>query len=93
MYWGTSCLWMNKHVSVPSISPTPLNRRLISFFIALLLFVLSDTFIRCLYYWYFAVYGKMTAFICLGWIVTSPVVLFMCTQSTPVMCTIVLFGD
>ena len=35
----------------------------------------------------------MTVLIIPGWIVTSPVVLFVCNHSSPGMCTIMLVGD
>ena len=84
---GMLCLWMKKNMSVPLISLVPWNRRPISFYIALLHFGLSYPFSRCLHSWYLPVSGKMTAFICSGWIVTSPVVLFVCSQYSPVLCT------
>ena len=88
MYWGTSCLWMKKRASVPSIYLITWNRNPISFAIELVHFGLSGPFIRCLCYWGFPVYGKMTAFICPGWIEPYPVVLLLCAQSSPVLCIV-----
>ena len=60
---------------------------------ALVNFGLSGPFIRCLYYWGFTVSRKITALICPGWIVNSPIVMLVCTQSSYFLCTVVLFGD
>ena len=81
-------MWMNKHVSVPSISIITWNMRPILFSIALVQFGLSGPLTRCLYYWDLLVSGKFTAFTCTGWIVISHVVLFVCSQSYPVLCTV-----
>ena len=56
-------------------------------------FCLSGTFIRCLYSCYFPVSGQMTAFVCPVCIVTSSVVLFMCAQYSPFLCTMYLGDD
>ena len=67
-------------------------RRPISLAMALVHFGLSSPFISCLHSWDFPLSGQMKEFIIIVWIVTSPVVLFVCTQSYPVFCTIVLVG-
>ena len=90
--WGILCLWMNKHVSVPSISTIPWNSWTISLAMALYHFGFYGTFIRWLYYWYFPVSGQMKALISPGWIVNFPVVLLMWAQSSPVLCTVMLVG-
>ena len=41
----------------------------------------------------FLVSSKMTEFSCPGCIFTSTVVLFLCIQSSPILCAVVLFGD
>ena len=87
MSWFTSCLIIKKHVSVPSIYNIPWKRRPISFVNSLVHFVLSVPLIRCLYSWGFPVYGLITAFIWLGWIVTSPVVFLVCAHYSPILWT------
>ena len=62
--------------------------RPILFSIALVQFGLSGPLTRCLYYWDLLVSGKFTALTCTGWIVISHVVLFVCSQSYPVLCTV-----
>ena len=41
----------------------------------------------------FSIIWEITTFIFPGWIVTSPVVLFVCTQFSSVLCNVVLVGD
>ena len=85
--WETLCLCMKKHVYVPSIYRIPWERRPISFAIFRVHFGLLGLFIRCLYSWYFPVSGHMNVFIWPRWIVTYTVVLLVCDQSSPVLCT------
>ena len=59
------------------------KKRLISFPNELFHFGLSGPFIRCMYSWGFSVSGHIIAFIRPIWIVTSPVVFFVCAQSSP----------
>ena len=51
MSLGTLCLWMNKHVYVPSMYMIPWNIQPISLDMEVNHFVLSGPFIRCMYYW------------------------------------------
>ena len=83
---------MNKLVSVTLISMIPWNIQPISLTIDLVHFGLYEPFIRCIHSWDFTVSGQMIAFIIPGWILTLPVVLFMCTHSSPVLCTFMLVG-
>ena len=85
--WGTLCFCMKKHVYVPLISYIPWKSCPISFSIALVHSYFSISFIRYLYSWGFPVSGHITAFILTGCIVISPVVLLVCAQSSPVLCT------
>ena len=55
----------------------------ISFPNAIVYFVLSGPFIRCLYSWCFPVSGDIAAFIRPVWIVTSPFILLVCAQPSP----------
>ena len=84
---------MKKQVSVPSIYIIPCNRRLISFATTLVYFGVASPLSRCLHSWYFPVFEKTNAFIFPVWIVTSPVVLFVCTQYYHFLCTVVLVDD
>ena len=79
---------MNIHFSVPLIPLIPWNMFPISFSIAIVHFVFLGPFIRCLYSWDLPVSRQMTAFLFSGWIVKYPVFLFVCAQSSPILCTV-----
>ena len=76
----------------PSIYMIPQKSWPISLDTALYHFSLYPPLIMCLYSWEFPISRKVTAFIWPGWMVTSPVILFVIYQSYPVWRTVVYGG-